>query len=217
MSWAAKRETTRIEDNAYCLMGLFGVHLTMIYGEEEKAFERLQLAIIKTLPDQSIFAWQGNGDERGLLARFPREFASSGNVRAGSTDRSGEQPQPFTMTQLGLQITIPVTRKSYPSYSGLHTYRAYLNCSLKRTDAERAAKARPRRVMIHLHFKAKNQVVRVNCGKILSVPSLPGSVELHKETIYVKQVYSVYRARCNVCPPSKSDALIKRHRVNSLN
>lgn len=27
MSWASKRETTRIEDMAYCLMGIFGVNM----------------------------------------------------------------------------------------------------------------------------------------------------------------------------------------------
>lgn len=31
MSWASKRETTRIEDMAYCLMGLFGVNMPPLY------------------------------------------------------------------------------------------------------------------------------------------------------------------------------------------
>jgi hypothetical protein len=33
MSWAANRETTRIEDKAYCLLGLFGVNMRLLYGE----------------------------------------------------------------------------------------------------------------------------------------------------------------------------------------
>ncbi|KAE9375872.1 HET-domain-containing protein, partial [Stipitochalara longipes BDJ] len=41
MSWASKRETTRIEDLAYCLMGLFGIYMPMLYGEGERAFIRL--------------------------------------------------------------------------------------------------------------------------------------------------------------------------------
>lgn len=57
MSWAAGRKTKRIEDEAYCLMGLFGVHMATIYGEGRNAFLRLQEEIIKTIPDQSIFAW----------------------------------------------------------------------------------------------------------------------------------------------------------------
>ncbi|EIW51940.1 uncharacterized protein TRAVEDRAFT_136475, partial [Trametes versicolor FP-101664 SS1] len=57
MSWAAKRETTRIEDQAYSLMGIFGVHMPPIYGEGNNAFLRLQEEIIRTIPDQTIFAW----------------------------------------------------------------------------------------------------------------------------------------------------------------
>ncbi|KAI6106435.1 heterokaryon incompatibility protein-domain-containing protein, partial [Pisolithus croceorrhizus] len=57
MSWAADRKTTREEDRAYSLMGLFGVHMPMLYGEGKKAFQRLQLEIIRTSTDQSIFAW----------------------------------------------------------------------------------------------------------------------------------------------------------------
>lgn len=57
MSWAAKRQTTRIEDIAYCLLGIFDVNMPMLYGEGEKAFIRLQEEIIKTACDLSIFAW----------------------------------------------------------------------------------------------------------------------------------------------------------------
>ena len=57
MSWAADRETTRIEDQAYSLLGLLGVNMPMLYGEGKKAFHRLQLEIIRMSNDQSIFAW----------------------------------------------------------------------------------------------------------------------------------------------------------------
>ncbi|KAF8858587.1 hypothetical protein BDZ45DRAFT_591066, partial [Acephala macrosclerotiorum] len=56
MSWASKRETTRIEDGAYSLMGLFGVNTPPLYGEEEKAFLRLQLEIMRSSSDESLFA-----------------------------------------------------------------------------------------------------------------------------------------------------------------
>jgi hypothetical protein len=32
-SWAAKRHTTRAEDESYCLLGIFGIYLPVIYGE----------------------------------------------------------------------------------------------------------------------------------------------------------------------------------------
>ncbi|EIW61113.1 HET-domain-containing protein, partial [Trametes versicolor FP-101664 SS1] len=57
MSWAANRQTTRVEDEAYSLLGIFGVHMSPIYGEGRNAFLRLQEEIIKNIPDQSIFAW----------------------------------------------------------------------------------------------------------------------------------------------------------------
>jgi hypothetical protein len=41
MCWAAKHVTTRIEDIAYCLLGIFGVHMPMLYREGEFAFVRL--------------------------------------------------------------------------------------------------------------------------------------------------------------------------------
>ena len=57
MSWAANRRTTRLEDEAYCLMGLFGVNMPLLYGEGQKAFKRLQLEIMKETYDPTILAW----------------------------------------------------------------------------------------------------------------------------------------------------------------
>ncbi|GAW20942.1 hypothetical protein ANO14919_104550 [Xylariales sp. No.14919] len=57
MSWAAAREATREEDRAYSLLGIFGVNMSLIYGERSKAFIRLQEEILKEIDDHSIFAW----------------------------------------------------------------------------------------------------------------------------------------------------------------
>ncbi|KAI0695421.1 heterokaryon incompatibility protein-domain-containing protein [Cerioporus squamosus] len=54
MSWASERETTRVEDQAYCLMGLFDVYMPTIYGERSHAFRRLQEEILKRDPDHTI-------------------------------------------------------------------------------------------------------------------------------------------------------------------
>jgi hypothetical protein len=51
MSWAAGRVTSRLEDRAYSLLGIFDVNLTMLYGEGSKSFLRLQEEILKTLDD----------------------------------------------------------------------------------------------------------------------------------------------------------------------
>jgi hypothetical protein len=42
MSWTAKRKTTVKEDRVYCLLGIFGVFLPLIYGEGE-AYATLRL------------------------------------------------------------------------------------------------------------------------------------------------------------------------------
>jgi hypothetical protein len=58
MSWAAKRTTTRVEDSAYSLIGIFDINMPLLYGEGNKAFQRLQRQIIETTEDYTIFAWE---------------------------------------------------------------------------------------------------------------------------------------------------------------
>ena len=58
MSWAADRQTEKIEDLAYCLMGLFEVNMPLLYGEGQKAFLRLQQHIMDQSNDASLFAWE---------------------------------------------------------------------------------------------------------------------------------------------------------------
>ncbi|KAJ4088284.1 hypothetical protein NW760_013213 [Fusarium oxysporum] len=103
MSWAADRETTRIEDLAYCLLGIFGVNMPMLYGEGIKAFGRLQEEIIKETTDLSIFAWKVDSRQRfrGILARSPHEFAHCRNLRRAPTMRYGHE---YSMTNKGLRL-----------------------------------------------------------------------------------------------------------------
>ncbi|KAK5655205.1 hypothetical protein OQA88_6104 [Cercophora sp. LCS_1] len=90
MSWAANRQTTRVEDAAYCLLGIFKVHMPLIYGEGSRAFFRLQKEIMKITEDYTMLAWglskhlsnkhhwrvQGiaPGDRRRPLADSPNDF-----------------------------------------------------------------------------------------------------------------------------------------------
>jgi hypothetical protein len=47
-AWSANRQTTIEEDQAYCLLGIFGIHMPLIYGEGKRnAFRRLQEEIDK--------------------------------------------------------------------------------------------------------------------------------------------------------------------------
>jgi len=90
MAWAADRQTTRVEDEAYCLMGIFGVNMPLLYGEGSKAFQRLQHHIMEDSDDCSVLAW-GETYTRpvwslqlqyiGALAKSPVSFRNSSHIR----------------------------------------------------------------------------------------------------------------------------------------
>ncbi|OTB00391.1 hypothetical protein M426DRAFT_267724, partial [Hypoxylon sp. CI-4A] len=106
MSWAAKRVTTRPEDMAYCLMGIFSVNMPMLYGEGgEKAFLRLQEEIMKQSDDQSLFAWVNPASPpdamEGLLASEPSYFLHSNTI---IPYQDWEPRAPYTLTNRGLRI-----------------------------------------------------------------------------------------------------------------
>ncbi|KAI6041056.1 hypothetical protein EDC04DRAFT_3139927 [Pisolithus marmoratus] len=128
MSWAADRATTREEDRAYSLLGLLGVHMPMLYGEGKNAFRRLQLEIIRTSNDQSIFAWgweRESGWSNSILAddpscfwdcdevvaMDPEWFTSELSIHGMPDDElskcTQEQLRTFTVTNDGIQIWLP--------------------------------------------------------------------------------------------------------------
>lgn len=84
MSWASHRETTRAEDRAYSLMGLFGVNMPTLYGEGLRgAFYRLQVEIAQSTHDESLLAWTvplHADHEIPLLAPDPSVFAKCGDI-----------------------------------------------------------------------------------------------------------------------------------------
>ncbi|TEY66937.1 hypothetical protein BOTCAL_0130g00120 [Botryotinia calthae] len=41
MFWISRRRTTRVEDMAYCMLGIFDINMPLLYGEGMKAFVRL--------------------------------------------------------------------------------------------------------------------------------------------------------------------------------
>ncbi|KAK3365058.1 hypothetical protein B0T24DRAFT_652229 [Lasiosphaeria ovina] len=84
MSWAASRSTTREEDPAYCLLGIFDVMMPMLYEE----------AIMRKTRDDSILAWNlpaltkalrhasaaAYSVGSGVLAVGPLGFAACGQI-----------------------------------------------------------------------------------------------------------------------------------------
>lgn len=105
MSWAATRQTSRIEDLAYCLLGIFDVNMPMLYGEGPRAFIRLQEEIAKESNDFSLFAWTAMSTHqvhRGVFADNPGEFLGSGSIQL--TSDTVFNPE-FIMTNKGLSMT----------------------------------------------------------------------------------------------------------------
>ncbi|OQE21944.1 hypothetical protein PENSTE_c011G08194 [Penicillium steckii] len=105
MSWAATRQTTRIEDQAYCLMGIFGINMPLLYGERENAFIRLQEEILRLSDDPSLFAWKSK-DGRGLLAPSPAAFVDSGNIIRRS--QRNDHDDPPSISSRGIRLEIPL-------------------------------------------------------------------------------------------------------------
>lgn len=102
MSWAAKRKTSRVEDWAYSLMGLFGVNMPLIYGERETSFIRLQEEIMRISDDHTIFAWQHDDHRAGLLATSPAAFANSHNII--QSNQFGSVGNPPTISSRGIYL-----------------------------------------------------------------------------------------------------------------
>lgn len=108
MSWAATRETTRVEDMAYCLLGIFNINMSLLYGEGERAFQRLQEEILRNSWDQSLFAWGLKEDLVGMPTLIPD------HVRVGA-DISGETRYELDSDfsqGLGMDYKPPIDTKS---------------------------------------------------------------------------------------------------------
>ena len=156
MSWASKRETSRAEDMAYCLLGLFDVNMPLLYGEGRKAFLRLQLEIIKMSDDESIFAWTADRSLSGLLASWPTAFAQSGSVRNNCVLL--EERPPYFMTNKGLEITVHSDQNRHSN-----KYVTFpLACQEVNDETEVIA--------IRL-CKFMTYYYRTECNKLLKVPS----------------------------------------------
>ncbi|KAH0555717.1 hypothetical protein GP486_006338 [Trichoglossum hirsutum] len=112
MSWMGNRVTTRAEDMAYCMLGIFKINMALLYGEGANAFLRLQEEIIKISDDQTIFCWGFVSPEvvpptwQNILAPHPAAFRyGHGFVPRYEDDTS---IAPYTITNAGLSISLPV-------------------------------------------------------------------------------------------------------------
>ncbi|KAH7088121.1 heterokaryon incompatibility protein-domain-containing protein [Paraphoma chrysanthemicola] len=148
MAWASQRTTTRVEDMAYCLLGMFNVNMPLLYGEGNKAFHRLQKEIIKVADDDSIFAWGRTTNAfsfdtvKGMMSKmigtpvFDRLFAESPKDFANCHDviSSVNSITPYTITNQGLSMELPlmdlVPREESFLYAEGHYAVGILTCKI---------------------------------------------------------------------------------------
>ncbi|KAI1817033.1 hypothetical protein GGS20DRAFT_535100 [Poronia punctata] len=142
MSWAAERKTTREEDTAYCLMGLFDVHMPLLYGEGTRAFTRLQEHIIQQVDDQSILAWVPTvyGFAVPLLAPSPAHFTPLGTRNGWWWPPPMEQSSiQLDVNREWLQVNVSLCRLSGMKWQGRAMYLAALDCALDDIQMARPA------------------------------------------------------------------------------
>ena len=136
MYWAAGRRTTRPEDRAYSLLGLFDINMPLIYGEGDRAFVRLQEEIIRVYFDHTIFVWQTKRPCTGLLAPSADAFALSGSIRKMPLEYYHKYFMfqttglDYTVKNLGLEITLPLARVC----DYIRLYCAFLACYVEGDD-----------------------------------------------------------------------------------
>ncbi|CAI0651187.1 unnamed protein product [Colletotrichum noveboracense] len=112
MSWLSCRKTSRVEDMAYCMLGIFDINMPLLYGEGSRAFTRLQGEILRISTDESLFCWSWNEDDppswTSMLAPSPRNFRNAREYHPARDESS--RPVPYSMTNFGLSIQLPIIR-----------------------------------------------------------------------------------------------------------
>jgi len=129
MSWAEDRQTTKAEDIAYCLMGIFDVHMPLQYGEGgSKAFKRLQHELVKRTSSSSLLGWGlsfkncvSTGPDlwsifprsikrQDILAQSPKRFSRQLVLQSVATLR--ERSKAWVHTNRGFKVELMLVEKA---------------------------------------------------------------------------------------------------------
>ncbi|KAK1750341.1 heterokaryon incompatibility protein-domain-containing protein [Echria macrotheca] len=231
MSWAANRQTTRIEDAAYCLLGIFKVHMPLIYGEGSRAFFRLQKEIMKTTEDYTMLAWglskylsnkhhwkiQGSGptDRRQPLAESPNDFELHNRATwtysslvqhlydPKAPKENGLDDTPPLMTSRGLRVSLLI--RHMPKSGDVY---AYINCKTTRPGAAPDAPPSPVCLILRHQEGSASNVYLGSDNPNASFAILDGDKDLaafQRRTIYFSS------------PTADNEPSLRHnHRINSL-
>lgn len=185
MSWASKRQTTRTEDIAYCLLGIFDVNMPLLYGEGSKAFLRLLEEILKSSDDHSIFVWKEPEDlstsvktQTGMLPSSPKQYEHSDDA---IPFRTWGESVPYTMTNKGLSIELDIAEKI--TMEGTTDYEighfGILNCWMDKDSKNRAA--------VRLQWLEGDQYARISSSQIWRATPQP----VKTKSIFVRNSVTV--------------------------
>jgi hypothetical protein len=140
MSWMARRTTTRSEDMAYALMGIFDVNMPLLYGEGKKAFIRLQEEIMKDSADHSLFAWTADGKWlNSVFASHPSQFSGSSGICSRRFDDKYRLEESHALTNRGVRIklrTTPYEARDLFKHGLGPNFLAILECSYEESELE---------------------------------------------------------------------------------
>ncbi|KAF2758234.1 HET-domain-containing protein [Pseudovirgaria hyperparasitica] len=207
LAWASNRETSRIEDGAYCLLGIFNVNMPALYGEGCNAFIRLQEEVLKKSDDRSIFAWgmlsecspsgplpspsktdiTGPQFRIGLLSPSLEGFQDSSPLhnitlsylckRLSIPPIDGE----ITTTNYGTKILFPMfpIEAATDDYQHHNVYIALLSCESLDGNV----------IGIYLHQLSDHHFARVSSFVAPDLLSIPYSLIPTKKLIYEKWIY----------------------------
>ncbi|KAI9147186.1 Vegetative incompatibility protein [Paramyrothecium foliicola] len=156
LSWAAKRKTKRIEDEAYCLLGILGINMQINYGEQQGAFYRLQQEIVRSTNDLTILAWEPRhptGDLCGFFASSIKDFASCSKL-VSVTDPLLEECQ-ITVTNKGLELMAPEYLVQSGHESTNSQYALKLGCRIRGLEEDFLALTM-RKIGPHTFLRAGN-------------------------------------------------------------
>ncbi|KAI3331430.1 hypothetical protein HD806DRAFT_518455 [Xylariaceae sp. AK1471] len=175
MSWASQRRTTRSEDIAYCMFGLFNVNMPLLYGEGgEEAFLRLQKSIFQKSDDQSILAWDiYQPTHRPLVslsstfAPSPYSFFDGGKIHPSWTtnNSSNTQRHKMKLSEEGLAVTLLLCPCHFPSLRS-DCYMGFLDCGIKGDPLSRLA-------ILLTKQPGSTHFVRANSNLYRLTPDLP--------------------------------------------
>ncbi|KAG8531744.1 uncharacterized protein KY384_003376 [Bacidia gigantensis] len=189
LSWAAHRKTTRVEDMAYCLLGLLDVNIPLIYGEGPRAFTRLQQEIIRNSSDESVFAWTDPEIQySGMLARSPAAFALSGGVVEATFEHSDRPPYTITNKGLAIQTFQKEHDPQYFSDSNRCVQLLHLQCAAWRGEAEMSY------IQLKLTRKTRNEWVRSGAwisrpAPVSRTPIVASERAVPERVTYIDAVY----------------------------